>query len=218
MTTGLSSRSIGVIVAVALALGLTGCIDGDERMGKVKERSSVSPGEVIDTTEATAGDSATAEASATEESTAFEESVTEEPTPTGTQVGDLVEVGSWDIRVTKVQTNADEIIEHANSFNDKARGQYVLVTYKATYTGSERTADVTNDLSWSFTSADSRVFDGASQVTPADNQEWPYEARNGGTVQQQEVFDIPAGQIKGGILTVEAYDENYDTIYADFPI
>ena len=42
--------------------------------------------------------------------------------------------------------------------------------------------------------------------------------RPGGTVRLQEAFDIPADQISGGILTVEADDENFNTVYADFPI
>jgi len=154
--------------------------------------------------------------SATTEPTA-DETATEEPSPT-TRVGELVSVGSWDIRVTKVVKNGDEIIEQANEFNDPPRGQFVLITFEATYTGSERTADAWADLTWSFTSADNKVSQTASAVTPADNQEWPEEARPGGTVRQQEVFDIPADQISGGIITVEAYDENYDTVYADFSI
>jgi|GEM_PF-6870022 len=145
------------------------------------------------------------------------ETTTADPSPT-TEIGERVSVGSWDIRVTKVVKNANTIIEHANEFNDRPRGQFVLVTYEATYTGTERTGATWLHLTWSFTSADGKVSETASQVTPADNQEWPDEARPGGTVRQQEVFDIPADQIGGGILTVEADDENYETVYADFPI
>lgn len=145
------------------------------------------------------------------------DTTTADPSPT-TEIGDLVSVASWDIRVTKIVKNADAIIEQANEFNDRPRGQFVLITFEATYTGSERTANAWVDLTWSFTSADGTVSPTASAVTPADNQEWPEEARPGGTVRQQEVFDIPADQISGGILTVEANDENFDTVYADFPV
>ncbi|WP_322937864.1 nuclear transport factor 2 family protein [Nocardioides bizhenqiangii] len=154
---------------------------------------------------------------APEDTTTTEPPATEEPSPT-TQIGEKVSVGPWDIKVTKVVKNANEILANPNFYNDKPRDQYVLVTYAATYTGTERTADVTFDLTWSFTSSTSKVFDSAYQTTPADAQEWPYEARAGGTVEQQVVFDIPADTINGGILTVEADDENFNTVYADFPI
>jgi len=156
-------------------------------------------------------------AEAPEDTETTDPSETEEPSPT-TEIGDLVSVGSWDIRVTEVVKSADEIMGRPNLYNDKPRGQYVLITYEATYTGSERIADVTSDLSWSFTSSSARVFDIAFQTTPADSQEWPYEARSGGTIEQQEVFDIPAATIKGGILTVEGYDADGEPVFADFPI
>jgi len=145
-----------------------------------------------------------------------ESPTTEEPSPTA--VGELVSLGPWDIKVTKVVKNANEILANPNFYNDKPRDQYVLITYSATYTGDERTADVQFDLTWSFTSSASKVFDTAYQTTPADAQEWPYEARTGGTVKQQVLFDVPPDTISGGTLTVETYDENFDTAYADFPI
>lgn len=151
-----------------------------------------------------------------EEAEPTDSPTTEEPSPTA--VGDLVSVGTWDIKVTKVVKNANEILANPNFYNEKPRNQYVLITYSATYTGSERTADVQFDLTWSFTSSASKVFDIAYQTTPADNQEWPYEARTGGTVKQQVLFDVPADTISGGTLTVETYDEKLDTVYADFPI
>ena len=145
------------------------------------------------------------------------DAATEELSPT-TGIGELVSVGTWDVRVTKVVKDANEILANPNFYNDQPRNQFVLITYEATYTGSARTADVFFDLTWSFTSSTSKVFDTSVQTTPADNQEWPYEARSGGTVKQQVVFDIPADTIEGGILTVEAYDDSFDTVYADFPI
>lgn len=145
------------------------------------------------------------------------DTTSEQPSPT-TEIGELVSVGSWDVRVTKVVKNADAIIEQANEYNEPPRGQFVLVTFEATYNGTDRKASTWVDLTWSFTSADGKISQTASQVTPADNQEWPEEARPGGTVRQQEVFDIPADQISGAVLTVEAYDDNFDTVYSDFPI
>jgi hypothetical protein len=122
---------------------------------------------------------------------------TESQAPEDPQVGDLVSVGDWDVRVTDILLNADEVIRRANMFNNRPRGQFVLVTYEATYNGRERIADAFYDLTWSFTTTDQKVHDGDSEVTPADNQEWPTEVRAGGTAKSQVVFDLPPAQVKG---------------------
>lgn len=138
-------------------------------------------------------------------------------TPTAA-IGEVVSVGVWDVEVTKLVKNADEILADPDLYNSKPRHQYVLVTYRATYNGEERKADVAFDLTWTFTSSSSKVFDTSFATTPADDREWPGEARPGGTVRQQVVFDVPADQISGGTLTVEAYDDNFDEIVVDFPV
>lgn len=142
----------------------------------------------------------------------------EAPETPGAQIGDTVVVGDWEVTVTDVQKDAGAAVAKANQFNDPAKGQYVLVTYEASYTGQERTSDAMWDLTWSFTGADSQVNEPASVVTVADNESWPSEARRGGTVKQQVVFDIARPQLKGGILTVEGYDAGFDEVFADFPI
>jgi hypothetical protein len=148
---------------------------------------------------------------------------TQSATPTSTnpaapQLGDLVAVADWDLKVTDVVIQASELIRKANSFNERPKGQYMLVTYEATYTGNERTADAWGDLTWSLTTSDSQIHDPASVVTPADAQEWPTEARSGGTVRGQQAWDINQNHIEGGILTVESYTKNFDEVYADFPL
>ena len=139
-------------------------------------------------------------------------------TPSEASLGDTVVVGDWDVTVTGVGMNANDVIAKANQFNDPAKGQYVLVTYKANYTGAERTSDVMWDLSWSLTGANQKVNEPAIVVTPADNQSWPTEARKGGTVKQQVAFDVPPSQLKGGLLTVEGMTAGFDTVYADFAL
>lgn len=143
----------------------------------------------------------------------------EEPKGSGTaQLGDTVSVGTWDVRVTDVNLNASTEIEKANEFNDRAKGTYVLISFDATYSGSERTADAFWDLTWTFTTSDDQVRNTADAVTPSDSKESPTTARNGGTVSTQVVFDLPPKLVKGGLLTVEGYDDNYDTVYAEFLI
>jgi len=134
------------------------------------------------------------------------------------QIGDTVEVGNWDVKVTDLNLHAAPLVAQANMFNDKPKFQYVLVTYTAKYTGPDRVGDTMADLSWTFTTNDQKVNDQASEVTPADDQEWPTEARHGGTVKGQALFDLPAPKLKGGILTVETYDDSFDKVYADFTV
>jgi hypothetical protein len=57
----------------------------------------------------------------------------EDAAPEVTPVGTKVAVGDWEVKVTKVQLNAANVIQGANEFNEKAAGQYVLVTYEASY-------------------------------------------------------------------------------------
>jgi hypothetical protein len=186
------------LLAIVTPIALAGCTF--EAPAAVKQKADA-PANVVET-EASKPESSEPETSA----------------PSMPKLGDLVTVGDWDVKITKVVLDAEAQMRAANQFNDRPKGQYVLVTYEATYTGPERTADAWMDLTWSFTTTDSQVNEPASGVTPADNEEWPSEARSGGTVRGQEVWDLPKKLIKGGILTVEGYDEGFNTVYADFAL
>jgi hypothetical protein len=188
------------VPAFALSVLLGGCA-GEETAAPVVEEAE-SPAPVEDSSE---------------EADDAEEAAEEPETQTAT-LGDLVEVGNWNVKVTNVELNANQIIEQTNEFNDPPRHQYVLVTYEATFTGEERIGDLVMDLTWTFTTTDNQVNETTYQVTPADNEEWPQEARQGGTVKSQVLFDLPRNLTRGGILTVETYDENFDLVYADFAI
>lgn len=134
-------------------------------------------------------------------------------------LGEPMQIGDWEVRVTQVVKNANTIIASTNSFNDASKGQYVLVTYDATYTGAERTADADWDLSWTLTTNDAKILNhDYMQVTPADYQDWPTEARSGGTVKLQVLFDVKPSVIEGGLLSVEGEDADLETVYADFDL
>jgi hypothetical protein len=132
------------------------------------------------------------------------------------KLGDTVKVGDWMVRVTAVNTNANAVIHSANMFNDPPKGQYVLVTYTAKYTGHDRTGDPTMDLEWTMTTPDHKVHDTAMAVTPSEEGNgWPTETRTGGTVRGQEAFDVPAAQVHRSLVSVQDFlDDNY----ADFPL
>jgi hypothetical protein len=179
-----------------LAITLTACGTGD-RPASLGASASDSPAEIVT-------------------------SNTDEPTPTEVAlettfaVGDEVDLGNWSVTVTDVQLNADKILMQPDFYNQKPKGQYVLATYKATYTGTERSADVIIDLSWSFTTTDNVIHEVAYQTTPGDEN--PDGTRTGGTLTKDVEFDLKPDLIKGGVLSVSTYDANFDEVYADFPI
>jgi hypothetical protein len=205
-----------VPLALVTALTLMGCETEEKPAAKADTGTSAVDDTADNTADHTADETSDDVGTDVVVEEPSEEPVVEEETPGTATLGDLMTLGDWDVKVTEVLVNAEATIHKANQFNDKPKGTYVLVTYEATYNGSERTADAWMDLTWSFTGTDGQVNDTASAVTPADDQSWPTEARTGGTIKGQEVFDINPALIHGGLLTVEAYDANFDTVYADF--
>lgn len=147
----------------------------------------------------------------------------EEETPTETPLepsalNTPASVGEWTITVTEVEKDATKTIKKANPYNEPAQEQYLLVTYTATYNGTERTADASSDLSWSLTGTDSVVLDPASQVTPNENQNVPTQVRTGGTVEVQVLFDADPSVVAGGLVTVETWTDSGDESYVDFQL
>jgi hypothetical protein len=199
------TRNLAALSAAALLLTLTACTQ--EPAEVVKDTSSTSQNE---DTQATSDEPSSDIVDEGTEAVSDEDSA---PEDTLTALGETVRMSDWDVTVTKVLLNANADIAKANMFNDKPKGQYVLVTYKAKYTGNERKADVTWDLTWSWSTPDGKVHDQSYNVTPADDKDWPTETRKGGTVEQQVLFDIKPKQIKGSILSVEDWDN-----YADFAV
>ena len=203
------NRMSGIAAALLASVAftnLTGC-DAD-KPAAVKERAET-PAVVVE--------SEAAESTDPDPTESTEPEPEETTAPSMPTLGDLVTIADWDVKVTKVVLDAGAQMKAANMFNDKPKGQYVLVTYEATYTGAERTADA-SDLDWTFTTSDNRVNDQSYSVTPADDEEWATSARTGGTVDGQVCFDLPKNLIEGGILTAEGYDENFDMSYADFAL
>ncbi|WP_235734965.1 DUF4352 domain-containing protein [Nocardioides alcanivorans] len=134
-----------------------------------------------------------------------------------TALTDTVAVGDWTVTITDVDRDADKAVHKANEFNDDPRGVYVLVTFEAVYNGAERTADI-GDLSWRLTTSDNQVVETASQVTPADTEEWTRTVRTGGTASGQALFDLDPALLDGGLLSVETYDSDYELQFVDFQL
>lgn len=210
------------LIAPVLALGLAGCGDGDSDGGAgsgsalVHEEpvESESVDEVDDVVSEEISDEATGVA--TNDTTAEEASG--ESDSGSPELGEPAAVGDWTVTVTEVNRDADALIARTNEFNDRAKDRFLLVTYEATYNGAARSADVWVDLTWTFTTTDQKVWDTSSQVAPADDEEWPTEARSGGTVRGQVVFDVDPRLVEGGILSVESYDADFNDVFADFVV
>lgn len=192
---------VGGLSAIVLLFSATGCLPlpgQDETAAPVKKGgpAKVTEGEPTETEEAAPEDEGDITAS----------------------LGDTVSLPGWDVKVTEVNLNATAALKKAYEYTDAPKGQYVLVNYEATYTGTERTANAEYDLRWSMTGTDNQVRDSGFAMTPARLEDWPTETRSGGTVKNQVVFDVPADTIKGGLLSVEAYDDSYNKVFADFTV
>ena len=143
---------------------------------------------------------------------------TEEPTAeikTSFKVGDTAKVGDWAVTVTKVTQPTRKQVVSWNEFNEKPKGVFVRAEFTAKYTGAERTKDV-GELSWKFGGSDAQVYGNYPIVTPSNGR--PTEARTGGKIKQDVVFDVPKAVVKGGVVTVEGYDETMNEQFADFAI
>ena len=151
-----------------------------------------------------------------EESTDPGEETSEAPAEP-TAIGTPATLGSWTVTVTDVDEDAGQEIEKANEFNEPATHQYLMVTFTATYNGTERSADADSDLQWSLTGSDAVVLDPASVVTPYENQSEPTEVRAGGTVELQVPFDADPALVTGGLLTVSSWSSEADE-YVDFQL
>jgi hypothetical protein len=126
-------------------------------------------------------------------------------------VGKVATVGDWDVDVIKVVKNADNIIQQTNQFNDRAKGQYVLVTVDAKYNGPAK-SDVSSDLSFYFLDNKNTIHNESYQVTPFDSSGEPTEARKGGKVSVQVLFDVPPSKFKGGRIGIEDWISSQDYI------
>ena len=126
-------------------------------------------------------------------------------------VGKVGKVGDWDVDVVKVMKNADNIIQRTNQFNDRAKGQYVLVTVDAKYNGPGK-ADASSDLSFYFLDNKNTIHDESYQVTPFDSSDEPTEARKGGKVSVQVLFDVPPSKFNGGRIGIEDWLSSQDYI------
>ena len=104
--------------------------------------------------------------------------------------------------ITKVKLNAtDEVIAN-NMFNDRPKGQYLLVDISVTYAGDGE-GDPWIDLSPTFVGSDARQYDAGSCGASLDNGAMQVPTlEKGGRATYQVCMDVPPGAVGGGKIFV----------------
>lgn len=117
-------------------------------------------------------------------------------------LGKSAEIGEYTVSVDSVTLDAGKQIAAANSFNEKAEGQYVLVELSVTYNGGEE-GDAWLDLSPELVGSDSRIYDTSTSmaVTAKPATEVPTLTK-GGKGAYQVVFDVPAAAVADAKIRV----------------
>ena len=111
--------------------------------------------------------------------------------------------------------NANEAIADADWDNDEPNGQFVLVTYQATYNGPDRVDDVEDWIWLSFVGSDNVAYGESFEDTPLEAQGlYALDIGRGETVTDQALFDVPRHVIDGGAISLTAWDsDNEDKEY-----
>lgn len=176
-----------VVLGLLLVLGVAGCNSADGTGAEV----------VSDESEDASVDEAEP---ASEEADAI--GTRQNPLPVGT----TAKVGSWEVAVTEVNTNANDVVAQANTFNEPPveGSQYVLVTVNAKYVGDE-SGTFWVDMSYKFYGSGGNTFDSGGEsmaVAPnpiSDAGETFPDASISGNI----VFEVPADQLEGGAIIME---------------
>lgn len=118
------------------------------------------------------------------------------------KIGEATSIGEYSVNVSAVNLDADAVIAKANTFNEKAEGQYVLVDLSVVYNGEEE-GDAWIDLSPELVGADARIYDTATSmaVAPKPATDLPTLTK-GGKGTYQVVFDVPAAAVTDAKIRV----------------
>ncbi|WP_404289840.1 DUF4190 domain-containing protein [Glutamicibacter arilaitensis] len=118
------------------------------------------------------------------------------------KLGEAATIGEYSVNVSAVNLEADNIIAKANTFNEKAEGQYVLVDLSVVYNGEEE-GDAWIDLSPELLGSDSRIYSTTSSmaIAPKPATDVPTLTK-GGKGAYQVVFDVPADALTDAKIRV----------------
>ena len=107
-------------------------------------------------------------------------------------LGEAATVGDYSVNVSTVNLDAGKAIAKVNEFNEKAKGQYVLVDISVVYNGDEE-GDAWLDLNPELVGSDASIYDtSTAMVVPAKPATDAPTLSKGGKASYQVVFDVPA--------------------------
>lgn len=144
-----------------------------------------------------------------EDGTTTEQPAAEEPA-VGTRenplpLGTAAKVGSWEVKITEVNLNANEVIASTNEFNDPPGegNQFVLVSVEGTYVGEE-SGTFWDDMSWKYFGTAGNTFDISDAMAVSPNPIFKAgEAFPDASVAGDILFEVPTDQVEGGAIIME---------------
>ncbi|MBN1192745.1 MAG: DUF4352 domain-containing protein [Coriobacteriia bacterium] len=167
-----------LMLGLVLVAGLVGCLDGIEVT--TTDTSEDSPGETDVADDDDLGTRGN-------------------PIPVGTPV----EIGDWEVTVTDVDTDADDVIAAASEFNEPPieGSRFVLVTVSGTYNG-ENSGNFWMDMWYQFVGSGGNTYDsgGENMATTPNPISDAGDAFNGASVSGDMVFEVPVDQIEDGVV------------------
>lgn len=106
-------------------------------------------------------------------------------------LGKAATVGPYEVTVKSVDLNATETIQAANSYNEKASGQYVVADLDVTYEGDEE-GDAWIDLMPELVGSDASIYDTSTCMATLEKPATDAPTlTNGGSASYQVCFDVP---------------------------
>lgn len=117
-------------------------------------------------------------------------------------LGKATAVGEYSVNVSSVNLDAGKAIAKVNEFNEKAKGQYVLVDISVVYNGDEE-GDAWLDLNPELVGSDASIYNtSTATVMPAKPATDAPTLTKGGKTSYQVVFDVPAEAVADAKIRV----------------
>ncbi len=121
-------------------------------------------------------------------------------------IGTTAKIGDWEVKVTEVNLDADELILATNEFNDPPSegNRYVLADLEAKYVGDE-SGDFVWDMMYKFYGSGGNTFDGTDTFAVSPNPIHDAgETFPGASISGDVLYEVPIDQIEGGAIIMEA--------------
>lgn len=192
----LRKRVALTLLALVLSFNIAGCSSSDEADKKVAggDSTAATPGQDDSAEEADAG-------------------TQENPLPLGT----LVEVGPWEVTVTEVNTDADDVIAAADASNKPpvSGSQFVLVGVSAKYLGGA-SGGFGTDMQYMFYGSKDLTFrnGGWTDTVAPDPITETAAVAVGESVSGNLVFEVRSDQVEGGTVMIERTTEDIRSFFA----